>query len=185
MKNLKRIIFGLSILQCVVLGCNNKPNNKSLKGSQDRNKTDFPTEQPTNANTIEQKRDTSFKEADSLARLLNKDFTLPEIKKLDSICLKSDGELSEYFWQLSVDLFEKNLKGLSGYFRKSSGSCLRERLIQGIGINIAMYSSAERSDKLSAELKRILMKAKMEKLSAQEIECIHDLFEKVNPSIFD
>jgi hypothetical protein len=185
MKKLKMIIFGLLISQCIVLGCHNKPNNKILKDSPDKNETDFPKEQLTNANVIDQEGDTSFKRIDSLVRLLDRDFTLLEVKELDSICLKSDGELSEYFWQLSIDLFEGNLKGLSGYFKNNPGSCLKERLIQGIGINIAMYPSAERPDKLSAELKRIQIKAKREKLSDLEIEFINELFKKVDPSIFD
>ena len=122
MKDFRKVIYLFFIPQFLFLAC--KSGNRSLSDNQDSSKIKI---QSLTTNVINQNAISPFKEVDSLVKLLNNNFALSEVKQVDSVCLKGDGELSEYFWEISVDLFKKNLKGFSKYFLENPGSCLKEK----------------------------------------------------------
>src|SRR5690606_3637295 len=109
-----------------------------------------------------------YKEADSLIRLIEKEYSLSAIKELDSICYLSDGDLSESLGEMILKLFQNNIDQLTKYMLNNPKSCLEEKLIYEIGFEISVYEKIERKDVLLIEQEKIENKASKEKVSDKQ-----------------
>ncbi len=139
----------------------------------------------SNANVMDQSTIPPYKDIDSLVRLLDKKFAFSEVKKLDSICSGSDGDLTEYLSSITITLFDDHLNDFVGYFQINPMSCLKGRWVEGLGAEYSVYERTERSEKLLQEENRLISIAKEQKLDDRKIEFIRALFSKVNPNILD
>lgn len=67
----------------------------------------------------------------------------------------------------------------------NSNSCLKVRLIEGLGAKYSVYQKTERSEKLLQEENRLISIAKEQKLGDRKIDFIRELFNEVNPNVLD
>lgn len=172
----------------LLINCRNKPDQKVTEEKEHRDSISTKDSIPKHTNMdngVDKKTISPYKEVNNLVQSIKKDFDISKVKKLDSVCLASDGDLSESFWEITTILLDEHLNGFTNYYLSYPKSCLKERLVEGIGMNISMYEKAERPAKLKEEKERILKKASDEKLSEGQVEFIQDLFKKVNPELFD
>lgn len=174
MKNLKRIILGLVILQYLAFGCHNSSGRQGPVDALGSIKTDKPETLMSNANTIDQNTISPFKEVDSLVRLLNKKFAFSYLRELDKICLGSDGELTETLDGIAVDLLNNHLASFLEYLQNKPNSCLNKRVIEGLAGKYSAYEKTERLGKLQEE--HLIAIAKSEKFDRKKIKFLNGLF---------
>lgn len=185
MKNLKSIILGLIILQCLAFGCRNSSGRQSPIDTLGSIKTDTAEILTSSENTIDQNTISPFKEVDSLVRLLNKKFAFSYLRELDQICLGSDGELTETLDGIAVDLLNNHLASFLDYLQNKPNSCLKKRVTEGLAGKYSAYEKTERLEKLQEEQEHLIAIAKSEKLDRKKIKFLDDLFKQVDPNLFD
>jgi hypothetical protein len=184
MMKFKTIVYLLLIFQLLVLGCNNKPDNQSID-NLDSIKKDTVAIQSLSSDVVDQAAVLPFKEVDSLVQLLNKSFAVADLRKLENICLKSDGELTEYLDVVAVDLLNDHLDGFLEYLQRNPESCLKKRVIEGLTVKYSAYAKAERPGKLREEQELLIFVAKKERLGGRKIKFLNEIFKKVDPNLFD
>jgi hypothetical protein len=180
----KTIVYLLLIFQLLVFGCDSKRNNQTAD-NLDSMKKDTVELQLLSSNVADQTVVSPSKEVDSILLLLNKKFALADLKKLDGICSRSDGELSEYLNVITVDLLNDHLDGFLEYLQRNPESCLKKRLMEGQAENCAAYEKSERSGKLKEEEDRLVSIAEIKKLGEGKIKFLHEIFNQVDPNLFD
>lgn len=109
MKNLKYIIHLLFIFQLLVLSCDSKSKNQNMEDSMETKQNESTQVPSSNTNVIDQSTLPPYKNIDSLVRLLDENFAFSEVKKLDSICFGSDGDLTEYLGSITISLLDRHL----------------------------------------------------------------------------
>lgn len=139
----------------------------------------------SNINTVAEGSIKPYKEVDSLIKKTQQQYKLADVLKLDSICIKSDGDLSEKYYQVSKDLFNNHLNEFVKFISEHPNSCLKAKLIEGISADMSVYEGNERSEQIKQEKEKTLVKAKSEKLSIEKIHVIEAIYKNVNPALFD
>ncbi len=169
----------------MLISCSNKSGNKDLGDIQGVKKKDALKIQPSNKNVIDQNTISPYKRVDSLIRLLNKNFTFSEVKKLESICSVSDGDLTEYLDGITIKLLNDHLSDFLGYLESNPKSCLQDRMVEGLGANYFVYEKDERFKRLREDEDQLILIAKKQQLNSRKIKLIIELFKKVNPNSLD
>jgi len=182
MKNLNKAIQLFFVLQLLIFGCTNESKKHNLVISGDTLTKQQKLKIP---NVIEQDSIRPYKQVDSIYSVLKKRFNFYEVRKLDSLCLLSDGDLTELLDGLTVDIFNNNLKDFSEYLIQNPKSCLKIRLIEGLGNNYSVYKKDERKVKILEEKDRLIALAKKQNLNDVEIGFIKNLLQKINPNQLD
>jgi len=136
-------------------------------------------------NTVVEGSIKPYKEVDSLVKETKQQYKVADILKLDSICVKSDGDLSEKYYEVSKGLFSNHLTEFVKYISEHPNSCLKAKLIEGISADLSVYEGNERSEQIAKEKARTLTKAKREKLSIAQLQVIEAIYKNVNPALFD
>ncbi len=113
---------------------------------------------------------------------LKQQYKIAIISKLDSICIKSDGDLTEKFYQVTKELFYSHLTAFVDYISSHPNSCLKATLIEGLSADMSVYEGNERSEQIKQEKQKTLEKAKKLKLSIQQIQIIETIFKAINPA---
>ena len=108
MKDLKYIIHLLFIFHLLVLGCDSKWKNHNTEDSRDIIINESIQVPSSKINVIDQSTLPPYKGVDSLVRLLDENFAFSEVKKLDSICFGSDGDLTEYLGSITISLLDSH-----------------------------------------------------------------------------
>ncbi|HMI02691.1 MAG TPA: hypothetical protein VK541_09430 [Pedobacter sp.] len=181
----KTTVYLLLIFQLLVFGCNNKPDNQNSADNLDAMKKDTVAIQSLSSNVVDQGAVSPFKEVDSIIQLLNKKFVVADLRKLDGICSRSDGDLSEYLDAVAVDLLNDHLDGFLEYLQRNPESCLKRRLSNGLAGNCSVYEKSERPRKLKEEQDRLVSIAKIKKLDVGKIKFLNEIFNKVDPNLLD
>jgi len=185
MKNLSHILHLLVIFQLLVSGCDNKSRNQDVRNRLNTIENEWRQAPSSNGNIIDQRTLPPYKNVDSLVGLLDKNFMFSEAKKLDSLCFRSDGDLTEYLGSITISLFNGHLNDFLEYLQVNSNSCLKARLIEVLGAKYSVYEKTERSERLMQEENRLISISKKHKLGDQKIELIRELFAKVDPYAID
>lgn len=181
----KTKIYLLLIFQLLAFGCNNKPDSQNSADNLDAMKKDTVEIQSLSSNVADQAAASPSKEVDSIVKLLNKKFAASELRELEDLCSRSDGQLSEYLDVISVDLLNDHLDGFLAYLQHNPESCLKRRLIEGLAENCSVYEKSERPGKLKEEEDRLVSIARIKKLDARKIKFLKEIFNKVDPNLFD
>jgi hypothetical protein len=126
-----------------------------------------------------------YKEVDSLMRLIKQNYSVVYVRRLEEICAKSDGDLSEYLDDIVNKLFNDHLNEFTDYLIDNPTSCLKGRLIEEISSQLSVYPKNERPKKLLEEQEEKLALGSKQNLSAEKLAFIKDMFKKVNPDILD
>jgi hypothetical protein len=140
---------------------------------------------PINRNTIDEESIKPYEEVDRLIKKTEQEYTLTDVLKLESICIKSDGDLSEKYYQVSKGLFNNHLGKFVKYISEHPNSCLKAKLIEAIGADMSVYEKNERLEHIKQEKEKTLAKANREKLSVKQIRVIESIYKSVNPALFD
>lgn len=180
--NIYKWILAFSILMLVFGACTNPVQEKShIEIKNDSTTRDSSTE----ANTVDEGSIEPYREVDSLITVVNENYTLKTVFKLDSICVRSDGDLSEKYYEVSKQLFEKHLSDFSKYLTEYPGSCLKVKLIESLSADLSVYEDKERVAQMEKQEGEMLSKAKKLNLSSNQIQVIEDIFRNLNPGMFD
>jgi hypothetical protein len=175
----KTIVYLLLIFQLLISGCNSKPDNQSTD-NLDPMKKDTVAIQSLSVNVVDQAAVSPFKEVDSVVQLLNKNFAVADLRKLETICSRSDSELSEYLGSVAVDVLNDHLDEFLEYLQRNPESCLKRRLIVGLAEKCSVYEKSERPGKLKEEQERLISVAKIKKLDVRKIKFLNEIFNKVD-----
>lgn len=140
---------------------------------------------PTDINTVAEGSIEPYREVDSLIKRTKQQYKVVDVLKLDSICIKSDGDLSEKYYEVSKGLFNNYLPEFTKYISEHPNSCLKAKLIEGISADMSVYEGNERLDQIQQEKAKMVAKAKNEKLSIEQIQVIEAIYKKVNPTLYD
>ena len=140
---------------------------------------------PSNINTVVEGSIKPYKEVDSLVKETKQKYKVADVSKLDSICIKSDGDLSERYYEVSKYLFGNHLIEFVIYISEHPNSCLKAKLIEGISADMSVFEGNERLEQIAKEKEKTLTKAKREKLSVQQMQLIEAIYKNVNPALFD
>ena len=174
----KTIVYLLLIFQLLAPGCNSKLDNQSID-SLDSMKKDTVAIQSLSANVVDQAAASPFKEVDSIVQLLN-NFAVADLRKLETICSRSDSELSEYLGSVAVDVLNDHLDEFLEYLQRNPESCLKRRLIVGLAEKCSVYEKSERPGKLKVEQERLTSVAKIKKLDVRKIKFLNEIFNEVD-----
>lgn len=179
----------LIFLAFLCVKCNNASHKTGKDSSLSTNKDTVVKKQPglssRSDHIAQQSTMQPYKRIDSLVKLFEQQHKNTQLLKLDSICLKSDGDVTEYLDEISLKLFNLYLNDYTGYLLSYPHSCLKDKIIEAIGAEFSVYDKAERPLRLSREHDRVILKAKKEMLSSQKIQLIEHIFKKVNPDLLD
>lgn len=126
-----------------------------------------------------------YKEVDSLMKLIKQNYNVVYVKKLEKICIKSDGDLSEHLDDVGNKLFNDHLNEFTDYLIDNPNSCLKVKLIDEISSELSVYPKRERSGKLLEEQEKALASASKQNLSSKKLAFIKEIFKKVNPKSLD
>ncbi len=126
-----------------------------------------------------------YKEVDSLMKLIKQNYNVVYVKKLEKICVKSDGDLSEYLDDVGNKLFNDHLNEFTDYLIDNPNSCLEGKLIEEISSELSVYPKSERPGKLLEEQEKALASASKQNLSSKKLAFIKEIFKKVNPDLLD
>lgn len=126
-----------------------------------------------------------YKEVDSLMKLIKQNYTVKYVKKLEQICVKSDGDLSEMLDDVGNQLFKDHVNEFTDYLIDNPNSCLKSKLIEEIGSELSVYPKSERSRKLLEKQEEMLVLASKQNLSSKKLSFIKEIFKKVNPDLLD
>ncbi|MBD1392445.1 hypothetical protein [Mucilaginibacter glaciei] len=126
-----------------------------------------------------------YKEVDSLMELIKQNYKVVVVQKLEKICVKSDGDLSEYLDDVGNKLFNDHLNEFTDYLIDNPNSCLKGKLIEEISSELYVYPKSERPGKLLEEEEKVLASASKQKLSSKKMAFIKEIFKNVNPDLLD
>lgn len=136
-------------------------------------------------NTINEGKLEPYREVDSLTQDLKKVYNVNAVLKLDSICSKSDGDLTEKYYDVTQYLFKAHLSYFVSFMLEHPDCCLKNRLIEGISAELSVFDGDERINEISKRKEKTLNRAKDAKLSTQQMQVINDIYNKINPALFD
>ena len=126
-----------------------------------------------------------YKEVDSLMKLIKQNYNVVYVKKLEKICIKSDGDLSEYLNDVGNKLFKDYLNEFTDYLIDNPNSCLKVKLIEEISSELSVYPKSERPGKLLGQQEKALATASKQNLSSKKLAFIKEIFKKANPDLLD
>jgi hypothetical protein len=134
----------------------------------------------TNANNIVNEDSIKpYGVVDSLVQLANRTLEPLYLKKLDSICSKSDGDLTEKLGIVCKRLFYKNTNKFIDFIFKTPNSCLQTRLMEALNEDYSNYDELEKRTRLTKDCKSLTDKAIADGLSNEKIEYIKLIFNEV------
>lgn len=136
-------------------------------------------------NIIQENTIHPYRTVDSLIQLLDKKYDDEVLLRLEGICLESDGDLTESFYELSKRLLDIHLLDFVKFLSTHKESCLREKLILGISAEIAVYGKEERTKIIDEERNKYLELAKNKDFPPNLIEAINNIYGEIKPEIFD
>lgn len=179
--------WGLIIISVVkLISCTDTVKEKTVEKSKKDTVINNVTE--IKADTINTIRETSimpYKEVDSLITEIEIRYNKTDIFKLDSICIKSDGDLTEKYYEITKRLFHNKLRDFIAYISEHPNTCLKTKLIEGISADMSVFEGDERFEQIKQEKERILTQAKREKLLPRQMKIIEAIYANVKPSLFD
>lgn len=184
-EKIQRIVL-LSIVSLFIAACTGTVKDKP-QGTVKNDTVDTGTSKvnSTNINTVTEGSIKPYKEVDSLIKKTEQQYKVADILKLDSICIKSDGDLSEKYYEVSKSLFNNHLSEFVKYISEHPNSCLKAKLIEGISADMSVYEGNERLEQIKQRKEKAIARAKSEKLSIEQIQIIEAIYKNVNPALFD
>lgn len=103
---------------------------------------------------------------------------------LDSICIISDGYVSEYYMDLSLRLFYEDFNDLLSYTKiRNKDNCIRKRLVEALSMEL---SNVKDPEKKRLEINDFIKSQVAQKdLSEEERKFIEQLMNDIDPEMFD
>lgn len=147
--------------------------------------TQIPPSANSDYQTVHQYSIQPYRQVDSLVKLLDAGFREEILLQLDSICQRSDGDLSESFYELGGNLLNEHLADYLRYLAIRPTSCLKAHTILGLSADIAVYDRYERDDALRDQKDSMLALARGEKLPANLVKVLENIYAQVKPAVYD
>lgn len=136
-------------------------------------------------NTVNEKSIEPYKSVDSVLQVIDSHFDYLAVERLDSLCQKSDGDLSEVLGDISVEKFRSSPGFFVEFFANKPNSFLRSRLIDGYAGIFSVYEKSERGRMLRNEEREIIDKLRKEKVRESGIKIGQGLFREIDPDLLD
>ena len=136
-------------------------------------------------NTVNETSTMPYRLKDSLLARLSSNWQNSDIEKLNNLCARSDGDLSEGLTDDLVNLLYKQPDALVGYLIHHSHSCIKQRLIEGFGAQVSPYKKTDRPAMMEKEKNLMLKRAGSLNLSADKKAYIEYLYKQADPNVLD
>lgn len=186
MKKINNRLIHAFLLLFILFGCNHTTSNNNAELSRsDSTNMNNKVLRGDDQNVVRERDIQPYRGVDSLLRRLDQHFNFGDISKLDSICKKSDGDLSEKCFEVSRKLLEHHLADFVNYLMDHPNTCLKKVLILGYSEEFVVYQGKDRLKQIAEEKEKLLLKAEEERLSDSQKQVIEEIFNKIDPSLYD